>query len=139
MYFEKNIYLNDELIITLTIPSDITEVQSYAFYNCESLKCVSIPNSVTSVGDSAFRGCSSLTSVIIPDSVSSIGKKAFYNCSSLTSVYCKPTTPPAGGSDMFYNGDSTLKIYVPRNSVDAYKAKSYWSNYASYIVGYDFE
>ena len=30
------------------------------------------------------------------------------------------------------------KIYVPRNSVSAYKAATYWSNYKSYIVGYDF-
>ena len=30
-------------------------------------------------------------------------------------------------------------IYVPTESVDAYKAAEYWSEYADYIVGYDFE
>jgi 3-dehydroquinate dehydratase len=39
---------------------------------------------------------------------------------------------------MFYNNASGRKIYVPTASVEAYKAASYWSSYASYIVGYDF-
>ena len=30
------------------------------------------------------------------------------------------------------------KIYVPSNSVDAYKAASGWKEYASDIEGYDF-
>ena len=30
------------------------------------------------------------------------------------------------------------KIYVPRNSVAAYKSAGGWMNYAAYIVGYDF-
>ena len=43
--------------------------------------------------------------------------------------------------DNYYNGYYNpigCKIYVPRNSVEAYKAASYWSDYASYIEGYDF-
>lgn len=39
---------------------------------------------------------------------------------------------------MFYNNASGRKIYVPAQSVAAYKAASVWSGYASYIVGYDF-
>jgi len=39
---------------------------------------------------------------------------------------------------LFYNNASGRKIYVPRNSVEAYKAAEYWSDYKSYIVGYDF-
>lgn len=37
---------------------------------------------------------------------------------------------------MFYNNASGRKIYVPTESVEAYKAG--WSDYASYIEGYDF-
>ena len=103
-----------------------------------------IPNSVTSIGNSAFRNCTSLTSVTIPDSVTSIEGGAFYGCTSLTSVYCKATTPPTGGYEAFSyynNGNSKpigCKIYVPRNSVAAYKSAEYWNAYADYIVGYDF-
>jgi hypothetical protein len=57
----------------------------------------------------------------------------------LKEVYCKPTTPPSGGYEMFYNNAYGLKIYIPRASVDAYKAAQYWSDYVAYIEPYDFE
>ena len=63
---------------------------------------------------------------------------AFTDCKWLKSVYCKATTPPTGGSNMFYNNAPDRKIYVPRNSVEAYKKAKYWSDYADYIEGYDF-
>ena len=93
---------------------------------------------VTTIGDWAFYNCVSLTSVTIPDSVTTIGDGAFAGCRSLTSVYCKATTPPAGGSSMFYNNASGRKIYVPMESVEAYKSAEYWKNYADAIEGYNF-
>ena len=103
-----------------------------------------IPDSVTSIGDFAFRYCTSLTSITIPDGVTSIGGWAFENCSSLTSVYCEATTPPTGDYCMFsyYNYGEAVPIgctiYVPTESVDAYKAADYWSDYADYIEPYNF-
>ena len=122
----------------IIIPNSITSIQDNLFTGCFSLTSVTIPDSVTSIGNYAFYYCSSLESVTIPDSVTSIGEGAFRSCTSLTSVYCKPTTPPAGNNYMFYDNASGRKIYVPINSVSAYKAASYWSDYASYIEGYDF-
>ena len=52
----KNLYINNELASSITIP-----------------------DSVTSIGSNAFRSCTGLTSVTIPDSVTSIGGYAFYN------------------------------------------------------------
>ena len=91
---------------------------------------------VTSIGDSAFEECSNLTSITIPNSVTSIGDYAFFGCSNLTSFYCKPQNPPAIDVYMLSNCHSSLKIYVPRASVDKYKTA--WSDYASKIYGYDF-
>ncbi|MBE6211843.1 MAG: hypothetical protein E7129_01725 [Rikenellaceae bacterium] len=120
------------------IPNSVTKIGGRAFDSCTSLKTITIPDSVTAIGSYAFSYCSSLTSITIPDSVTSIGSSAFYSCNSLKEVYCMPTTPPTGGQNMFYNNASSRKIYVPRNSVSAYKAKQYWSDYANYIEGYDF-
>ena len=125
-------------LTSVTIGNSVTTIGEEVFYFCSSLTSVTIPDSVTSIGDSAFGWCYSLTSVTIGDSVTWIGEGAFSWCESLTSVYCKPTTPPAGSSDMFYDNASGRMIYVPMESVEAYKSASYWSEYASAIVGYNF-
>ena len=125
-------------LTSVTIPDSVTTIGVQAFGNCSSLTSATIGDSVTTIGEHAFSWCKGLTSVTIGDSVTTIGNYAFYYCSSLISVYCKTTTPPAGGSNMFYGNATSRKIYVPMESVEAYKSASGWSSYKSYIVGYDF-
>ena len=79
----------------LALPSYITKINQYAFYNCNGLTSVTIEGSVTSIGDSAFRDCTGLTSITIPDSVTSIGRKAFHRCRNLT-IYCEAESKPIG-------------------------------------------
>lgn len=135
-------FANCQSLTQITLPSGLKEIEYGLFNNCISLESITIPESVTSIGDSVFGGCSSLTSITIPDAVTSIGSQAFY-CDNLTSVYCKPTTPPAAIFDNDYwsafggIADGT-KIYVPNSSVEAYKTAEGWSDYAYYIVGYEF-
>ena len=131
-------FRNCDSLTSVIIGDSVTTIGDYAFSNCSSLTSVTIPDSVTTIGELAFYKCTSLTNVTIPDSVTSIGDSAFYYCSSLTSVYCKATTPPAGGSSMFSYNASGRKIYVPMESVEAYKSASYWSSYSDYIEGYNF-
>ena len=50
----------------LTLPTTITEINSYTFYNCIGLTSITIPDSVTSIGVAAFSGCSSLVEMTIP-------------------------------------------------------------------------
>ena len=131
-------FMNCTSLTSVTIPNSVTLIVNSAFSGCTSLTSITIPYSVTSIGASAFSGCTSLTSVSIPDSVTFIGDRAFSGCTSLKEVYCKPTTPPSGDLSMFYDNAFGRKIYVPRASVETYKSAKYWSNYADYIVGYDF-
>ena len=122
-----------------TIPDSVTTIGEGVFDGCESLTSVTIPDSVTTIGNCAFYDCGSLTSVTIPDSVTTIGNYAFAYCDDLTSVYCKAPTPPTLGFYVFDDNASGRKIYVPAESVEAYKAATNWSEYAADIVGYDFE
>ena len=164
---EGEAFYNCSTLISITIPDSVTSITSGTFRACASLasfygkyasddnRCLiqdteliafapadltsyTIPNNVTKIGGLAFNSCFNLTSITIPDSVIRISGLAFEGCSSLKEVYCKPTTPPSGGSSMFYSNASGCKIYVPRASVDAYKAASGWSDYKSYIEPYDF-
>ena len=129
---------NCSSLTSVTIPDSVTSIGGSAFLGCRSLTSVTIGNSVTSIEKSTFQSCHSLTSVTIGYSVTLIGSSAFYYCTSLKEVYCKATTPPSGGGNMFGYNASGRKIYVPRNSVSAYKSATNWRDYASDIVGYDF-
>lgn len=96
------------------------------------------------IPESAFSYNNTLTSITIPQSVTKIGCYAFKNCGNLSNVYCKSVTPPALLSDddgdrlTFDNNHAERKIYVPAESVEAYRSATGWSKYASAIVGYNF-
>ena len=120
-------------LTSIAIPNSVTSIGTSAFQGCSNLTNIVIPNSVTSIGVAAFHNCSGLTSVTIPSGVTFINGNAFYGCRSLTSVTVKALTPPTLGDDAFDGTSSSLVIYVPSASVDAYKASSGWSDYASRI------
>ena len=50
----KNLYINNELATSITIPDSVTKIGDYAFYGCKGLTSITIPDSVTSIGYSAF-------------------------------------------------------------------------------------
>ena len=123
---------------TITIPSSVTVIGAAAFESCSNLNSVTISDGVTTIGDGAFYDCDALKSVVIPNSVSYIGDSAFEYCTSLASVYCKPTTPPNKGDDVFNkNNKDGRYIYVPSASVSAYVDR--WGAYKSSIKGYNYE
>lgn len=119
-------------LTSLIIPNNVTEIGEFCFISCTSLTNVIIGNNVTYIGSSAFAG-SSITSITIPSSVTNISQYAFRACSNLASVTVEATTPPILESNVFDNNASSRKIYVPSESVAAYKAASGWSTYASDI------
>ena len=120
-------------LTSVTIGGSVTSIRDYAFYYCTGLKRVTIGNSVTSIRDYAFYNCYGLTSITIPDSVTSIGSSAFYNCSGLTSITINATTPPTLASANAFNNTNNCPIYVPAESVNAYKTATNWSSLADRI------
>ena len=155
-------------LTSITIPESVTSISSSPFGGCDKLaefkgkyasedgKCLivdgeivafapygvigyNIPDGVTSIGYDSFRGNTTLKSIVIPESVKYIAAYVFQECSNLSNVYCASIIPPHGEVGMFDNNASGRKIYVPRASVDAYKAAEYWSDYKSSIEPYDFE
>ena len=118
-------------LTSVTIPNSVTSIKNNTFGSCDGLTSVTIPNSVTSIGYEVFIDCSSLTSITIPNSVTSIGRSSFDGCTSLTTITCGATIPPTLSS---YNKLSNVTaVYVPAESVDAYKVATNWSYYADKI------
>lgn len=64
-------------ITKVTIPSTVTEISPYAFYNCTKLETVIFLCDIAEIPERTFYSCSSLTYVQLPDSVEYIGAYAF--------------------------------------------------------------
>ena len=119
----------------LVIPNSVTSIGNYAFYRWTSNnQPLVIPNSVTSIGDQAFQYWSSNNQpLVIPNSVTSIGVDAFSGWPLVPYVEIQAITPPALASSNAFNVQNNAPIYVPDESVTAYKTATNWVNLASRI------
>ena len=115
----------------VNIPYGVTSIEPSTFSSC-SFTDITIPSSVKTIYANAFWQCQSLTDITIPSSVTLIAVKAFADCIKLTSITIKATTPPRLFSNAFDNTNN-CPIYVPAESVNAYKTATNWSEYASRI------
>lgn len=68
-------------------------------------------------------------SVTIPEKVTNIGDHAFVDCTALTEVTCKATVVPNSTNSFSEDGTmpSEVKLYVPAESLDAYKTSPTWN------------
>lgn len=93
-----------------------------------------IVNLSPAAGYGLFMSCTNLTKVVLPNTIAYIKGWAFYDARALNTLVIYAVTPPElelsafGGTKI-----SSGVIYVPDESVDAYKAATNWSNYADRI------
>lgn len=110
----------------------VTETGVQMFSQCTSLVRVSLPQTLTLLAGSSFYQCSALTSLVLPGSLTNINNDALSN-TGLTRLTCLATTPPTLTQYALRGLPSSCAIYVPVESVSAYKTASGWSQYASII------
>ena len=148
---EDDVFNGCTALASVSIPNSVTRIGDYAFSQCSALSAVDIPESVTVIGERAFYGCTALQSLVVPNGVKyiynsafractglkevSLGNTvaelenyAFAGCEELTDVYCYAETVPSAGYAIF-NGSypEYITLHVPAESIEAYKAKSPWS------------
>ena len=93
----------DETCLThVTIPTSVTGICAYAFYNCPGLKSVTIPEGVVRLGTEAFNNCWNLTELAIPGSVKQIDPRAFSDCRGLTEITIPNSVTNVGVSAFSY-------------------------------------
>lgn len=128
----------------LRIPN-LTSIGNNSFggYNrgtCTGLKRVLDLGRITTIPDDTntyqgtFRHQLNLTDVVLPETLTKIGKYAFFGCTALKRISITADTPPTLGSAAFANCPALTGIYVPDESVEAYKAATNWSAYANKIL-----
>ena len=132
----NNAFQNCSALQSLTLSNSITSIGVSVFSGCNVLKSLTIPAGVTSIGNYAFQNCYTLSSLTIPAGVTTIGNYAFQKCYSMYEYHFLSTTPPTlPNANVFSNIATDCKIYVPRASLEAYQTATYWSNFASRMVG----
>lgn len=119
------------LLSAITLSDSVATIGNNCFGNCYNLTNIIIPNGVTLIDQSAFYGCSGLTYVEIGSGCTQINNSSFRDCTSLTAMTVNATTPPTIGSGVF-NNTNNCPIYVPCESVEAYKTA--WADYSSRIT-----
>jgi hypothetical protein len=99
-------------VTNVVLPSSLTSIADYAFYQCTKLSKVNIPSGVTDIGKHAFQFCYSLPSVSLPSSLTEIGEYAFAHCTKIPSV-----TVPSGVTDInqytFWNCTNLTTVTLP--------------------------
>lgn len=107
--------------VTFEENSQLETISEAAFEGCHALSVITMPASLTTIEDLAFEQCDALKKMIIPASVTYIGEFAFDNCLNLSVINILAQTPPTLGTNVFERIAENFRIYVPRESVDAYK------------------
>lgn len=145
------LFLNCTSLRYVRLPSNLTSLSSQCFIGCTNLKSINLPESLTQIAAGAFNN-SGIEKLVIPSlvtsagdfkdmpelvfvelgkSVSSFSINTFQGCNKLQTMIVRAITPPAWGYKML--DGINPNIYVPDESVNAYKTASGWSSKASII------
>lgn len=119
----------------------ITNIGDYAFYHVRlhgimsgvGLFWITLPESLETIGDCAFKECW-IIDPVIPSNVTYIGHEAF-KTNYFNTMTMRPLLPPTVMEDSF---DWVFdKIYVPAESLEAYRTAPVWCDHADALVPVD--
>lgn len=139
-------------LIECILPNGANTIGEYAFYGCSLLKTIIIPESVTYLGRDAF--CESglekielpsnitelgyevlartkIVSITFPKSVTTLHGSELSSTDTLRWIKCLPIIPPTGGNQWTFVNGGNAPIYVPDESIEAYKVATGMTYYAS--------
>ena len=120
-------YLNIEEI---EIAGSVESIGTCAFSNSKGLRKLTLSEGIKRFGDGAFSTVSSLlpNPIILPSTTEFIDFTAFF-IRTTTEFVCLASVVPKmseRGSNLHFSGSV---LYVPKESVDAYKADAIWSQF----------
>ena len=137
LHYAGNLYLNGELLTGLSIPSEVTTIKDYAFYNCKGVTNIDIIDGIKGIGNSAFYGCNNLETLYISNTIESIGDYAFAYCNDILDIKIGAKKAITANENIFssdvYNNAC---LYVPEGRKFAYERTTPWNNF--YIVEMNF-
>ena len=106
------------------------------FSECRSLVELDIPEGITSVGYAFVLNCNSLKYLTFPSTLTRAESWFVGACPVLEWIRFKSVEPPTMTITKGIIANNSCVIYVPSQSVEAYKNANYWKDYADRIAGY---
>lgn len=131
----RELFKNRTTLTSVSLPSGITGIGAYAFYNCKALTKLTLPSSVNWIDSYAF-AYSGIKTLKIPSNCSIIYNYAFYKCSSLRQIVI-PKSVNTISSNAFNSHDPFLTIVTPTGTTAAKYAEKnniYTSTSTSFMV-----
>ena len=120
-------------LVKLRLPNGVTTVGG-AFNEIGVMNWNFYPDTLTTM---AYCPNIIIDTMIVPFGVTSIAQRAWSGAGgrrrNMRWIVLEPTTPPTFGGNPFYIDYSYVKVFVPNDSVDAYKAVSQLSSVKSRI------
>jgi hypothetical protein len=96
-----------------------------------------VPAGVDTIAREAFYSCQNLTSVSLPSSLKYIDNYAFAYSRAINSFRCEAVEPPAvynkGSYTFFLINKAESILYVPEESIDAYKVAVEWKDFGQIL------
>ncbi len=85
----NNAFKDNEVIESVTIPANVTDIGSGAFSGCTNLAEINADDpQLKTIGTNAFKDCLSLTKLELSDNIQTIGADAFSGCPEGLKIYC---------------------------------------------------
>lgn len=132
LYYAHNLYLNNQKVTQLVIPTGVTDITPIAFWGLTDVESVIIPSTVKCVGYNAFAGSSIKTIYCFAKKTPELYKYK---------VYLQYNTLEKDDSNIPHQFDGTVSlsdarlnltaIYVPENGLSDYKSQ--WSSHSDVI------
>lgn len=121
--------------LSSVVSSNVNYGGSFSNKNLEGIASLGSITSIPSYKRNSLafiRSCTKLRFVIFPETLTSLGNYTIYNCTALSYVVFKAITPPSITTTSLLG--TTYTIYVPDESVEAYKTATNWTAYANRIL-----
>lgn len=109
---ESSAFANNDSLVSVKIPDTVIVISYQAFYDCDQLITVNLPANLQVLGDKVFASCNVLQGpVVIPKSMTKCGDLVFSGCESLTEILLEDGLTQLFSS-MFY-GSAIKTITIP--------------------------
>ena len=108
-------------LISVNIPSTVTDICANAFNGCGALAYVTFSENskLTTISNSAFLGCSMIHDIQLPDTLTTIGANAFNGCYNLASISIPYNVTSIGAGAFNVNSNTSTTDIVRQGGYHA--------------------